>query len=129
MKSSNLFSYFKPAATSNGTAAAKTPSKGGSSPSVGRRRRSGGPKRNKIGPPSASKRTPTLDYKTNDQVTTKEKPIAMEAEECSEVVATPTSSSHKRPHPLESDDSEGEIGVRRVSHLVAIATLHTVVYL
>ena len=120
MKSSNLFSYFKPAASSNGTAAAKTPSKVG---------RSGGPKRNKIGPPSASKRTPTLDYKANDQVTTKEKPIVVEAEECSEVVATPTSSSHKRPHPLESDDSEGEIGVRRVSHLVAIATLHTVVYL
>ena len=126
MKSSNLFSYFKPAASSNGTAAAKTPSKGGSSPSVGR---SGGPKRNKIGPPLASKRTPTLDYKANDQVTTKEKPIVVEAEECSEVVATPTSSSRKRPHPLESDDSEGEIGVRRVSHLVAIATLHTVVYL
>ena len=93
---SNLFSYFKPA--SNGTPA-KTPSKGSV---LGN---SGGRKKQKIAPSSRTQ--------VNGSYAVKH--IAMETEAVDEVETTPTSSGQKRPLPPDSDGSEGEIGIRRVS--------------
>lgn len=99
--SSSLFSYFKPVSsqspsTGNGASSAKTPPSG---------RKPGGQKKGKIYPSSASKR---LEDHVNGA---SECIIAMETE--TKITGTP--SGRKRPHPQDSEESEEEIGVRRVS--------------
>ena len=105
-RSSNLFSFFKPVSSpspSNGTSSAKTPSN------------ARGRKKQKFGTPStASKQnTPKLD-RQNDHVNGEAgtKDVAMETETVND--ATPTASGRKRPLPSDSEDSEEEIGVRKV---------------
>ena len=124
----NLFSYFKPTsspAASNGRQSPKlvTPQR----PATPKGGKSGGRKKQKSSTPSAPNRTPKtavngeqidnggqLNLEPVSQTSfpeTEEEGGRGRAEEKME--ATPTPSSRKRPHPLESDDSEEEIGVRK----------------
>ena len=97
---SNLFTFFKPVSspsTSNGTPSTKTPSKA---------RGLNKPK---------SDHSDTLKSQLNGKAESRDaESNAMTTETVSD--ATPITSGRKRPHPLDSDeDSEGEIGARRVS--------------
>ena len=100
-QTSNLFSFFKPVsspAASNATSSKKTPSK------------ARGLKKQKF-----DSATPNTNDQSNGEVESRDAECTAMATETT-LEATPITSGRKRPHPPDNDeDSEGEIGVRKVS--------------
>lgn len=97
-QSSTLFSFFKPASS---PAAAAGPA-AGTSKKPQKKQKSSPSTRNDVN------QTPTRSRQAISENGSVES-VSMETDE-----ATPTPSRQKRPHPPDSD-SEGEIGVRKVS--------------